>query len=706
MLNNIFGLFTNIMSRLKYGQKFVLISLLFMVPVVTSFALMYSDKREDIRQYRGELIGVEQIRDLMPLMLQVQQHRGLVNGYLNGNTDAKARIEAKQREIAQLVDGIEAGFRKRELPETYEAWLSVKDEWNALLRSYESMAAADSFDRHSELVSRVQELIAGSADESGLTLTNEIDSYYMMRLIVQEMPELIEGSAVIRGRGNGVLAAKMLTDDLRMKLMLEAYKSEEALASLNKALAQIATVDDAAGKELLAKGEQAAQRIRGYLDLLDREILNQPAMNMDPTAFFDEGTSVIETASAVFDHAVAELSGILRERIDRVVSVGNLTLGVTAAMLLLVIVFYLAFYRNVIGTVLTLKERAEAMAGGDFSRDIALDTRDELQLVGSAFNEMRLSMNRVLDNNRHIADATFESSRQLSDAAHDSTAAMQQGSASLQKVSEGTALQERTTAEAAATMGEMTTGVVRIAEAAAEVADLAMRTNEMAELGNRQLDDTAKQMNNIKHTQAESSRIVEKLEEHSANIGGIIRVIMEVAAQTKLLALNANIEAARAGEHGRGFGVVAREVGKLADETAKSGQSIAELLNEIRELIDQAASSMEAMRTETDLGLELIDRSQSAIRRILGDIRRVNEQIQEVSATSEQLSAEMEEVSASIAEIAGISHKTSQEAGVIAQAAEEQLASMEQIRRSAERLEKISRELKDDMGRFVLREPA
>jgi methyl-accepting chemotaxis protein len=60
---------------LKYGQKFVLISLLFMVPVVTSLVLLYADKREDIRQTRGELIGVEQIRELMPLMLQVQQSR-------------------------------------------------------------------------------------------------------------------------------------------------------------------------------------------------------------------------------------------------------------------------------------------------------------------------------------------------------------------------------------------------------------------------------------------------------------------------------------------------------------------------------------------------------------------------------------------------------------------------------------------------------
>ena len=706
MLDKVLNPFTYIMSRLKYGQKFAGISLLFMIPAVITLYLLISDQLAEIRQVKAQQIGVEQVRDLMPFMLQVQQHRGLVNGYLNGNADAKDRIDAKQQEIAQLIENIESGFRKDELPGTYEAWVSVRNEWEALYRSFESLEAGESFERHSRLVDRVHDLMIAGADESGLTLTSAIDSYHMMRLIVQELPELIEGTAVIRGRGNGVLAAKTMPDDLRLKLLLERYKSEEALASLNLSLTRIAEADSLGGGELLKTGERAAGSIRGYLDLLDREILNKPSMDMDPTAFFDEGTNVIETASDVFDFTAAELIRILQGRVDRAVFVSNATFGITAFVVLLVVLFYLGFYRNVMTTVRTLKERAEAMAGGDFSRDVTLETRDELRLVGEAFNIMRREMNRVLGNNRQVADTTFESSRQLSDAAHDSAAAMRQVAASLQQVSEGTVRQDRTTAEAAATMSEMTAGVVRIAEAAGEVADLAMRANEMAEQGNHELDETARQMDSIKRKQAESSRIVEKLKEHSANIGGIIDVIMDVTAQTKMLALNANIEAARAGEHGRGFRVVASEVGKLADETARSGRSVSELLNEIRELIDEAVTAMEAMRTETDLGMEMVGRSQEAFRRILADIRRVNEQIQEVSATSEELSAEMEEVSASIAEIAGIAHKTSQETGVIAQAAEAQLATMEQIRHSAGKLEQMSRELRDDMDRFVLREPA
>src|SRR5690606_5087583 len=171
-----------------------------------------------------------------------------------------------------------------------------------------------------------------------------------------------------------------------------------------------------------------------------------------------------------------------------------------------------------------------------------------------------------------------------------------------------------------------------VAEAASEVAMIAVNANEHAERGNQQLTETVNQMASIKKTQETSSRIVAKLDEHSAHIGEIIGAIMDVASQTKLLALNANIEAARAGEHGRGFGVVAREVGKLAEETSKSGETISNLLNDMRAIVEETVSAMDSMQLETNAGMVSIERSQSSIHQILNEVRLVTEQIQEVSA--------------------------------------------------------------------------
>ena len=67
---------------------------------------------------------------------------------------------------------------------------------------------------------------------------------------------------------------------------------------------------------------------------------------------------------------------------------------------------------------------------------------------------------------------------------------------------------------------------------------------------------------------------VEALDEASAAVGEVIRIISGIADQTNLLALNATIEAARAGELGKGFAVVASEVKDLARETANATQKV------------------------------------------------------------------------------------------------------------------------------------
>ncbi|MCH5338567.1 MAG: PocR ligand-binding domain-containing protein [Acetatifactor sp.] len=55
----------------------------------------------------------------------------------------------------------------------------------------------------------------------------------------------------------------------------------------------------------------------------------------------------------------------------------------------------------------------------------------------------------------------------------------------------------------------------------------------------------------------------------------------------KILALNASIEAARAGEKGAGFAVVAKEVGKLSEQSTVVNREIEEIVEKITEAVEE-----------------------------------------------------------------------------------------------------------------------
>lgn len=99
---------------------------------------------------------------------------------------------------------------------------------------------------------------------------------------------------------------------------------------------------------------------------------------------------------------------------------------------------------------------------------------------------------------------------------------------------------------------------------------------------------------------AEVARKLKALGARSEEIGQIVELLEDVAAETNILALNAALEASRAGAQGKGFGMVADEVRKLAERSAAATKDIGAFIQGIEATTDDTTRSVEEIRGLTD----------------------------------------------------------------------------------------------------------
>lgn len=171
-----------------------------------------------------------------------------------------------------------------------------------------------------------------------------------------------------------------------------------------------------------------------------------------------------------------------------------------------------------------------------------------------------------------------------------------------------------------------------------------------------------------------------KLKARSEQIGQVIKLIGEIAAQTNMLALNAAIEAARAGEHGKGFDVVAEEIRKLALRTSQSTAEVAPIIAGLQKETQETA---ELVGKEATLATEV----GSSFSDIVAAITSATGKAQAISAAATEQAKTAEQIADSLQVISG----TGRDA---AQSAENTAAATTELVGLAGSLRELTRQLK------------
>jgi methyl-accepting chemotaxis protein len=270
---------------------------------------------------------------------------------------------------------------------------------------------------------------------------------------------------------------------------------------------------------------------------------------------------------------------------------------------------------------------AEKIAAGDMTVQVKI--RSENDLLGKNLSKMVEMVNQALN-------SIYESADQVASGA-------QQIAASGELLSQGSTEQASAIEEITSSMEEVASQTKQNATNANQANQLTISTKEQAVEGNIQMQEMVKAMTEIN--------------ESSANISKIIKVIDEIAFQTNILALNAAVEAARAGQHGKGFAVVAEEVRNLAARSADAAK--------------ETTAMIEGSIKKVGVGSQIANQTAQALNVIVDGVAKAAMLVGDIAAASNEQTTAITQVNQAIAQVSQVVQTNSSTAEESAAASEE-----------------------------------
>jgi methyl-accepting chemotaxis protein len=699
------GKIKTILSDIKLWQKLLVLALL----AVTMFAipswLLVERANEEIAFSTQEQLGIDYERDIIKLVQLVQQHRGLSNMVLSGDQGSAGQWLTKRTEVNNQIKTIDAVDKRLSGLGLTEHWRSVRNDWQQLAAGVAGMTPQTAIAGHNALIEKIFVFNRKLSDVTNLALDPEVDTYYMMTIALNQLPEMAELLGQMRAKGAGILAKKSIAPEEKatLALMSEALRAKQLL--VDESAAKISSAD----KSLRNDMRQMTDDIDEVIRLTEGNIIKPAKLEFSNKDYFDAVTAVINRRFSACNSFIDALNHALDARIQRIDRFKNSVLAVVLSLFSAFSVLSWFIGRGILHPVAAIIEAMGKLGRGE------MPERDENN-YGFEFNQLKESVNLVvLAVQALIADSIILSQAAIEgklDARSDAgkhlgdyrkivegfnatldgiVGPMNEAVEVLNRVEQGDLTRtvngdyqgqlkdfkdtvNNTVDKLAHTINEVISAAGQLGNASEQVSATAQSLAQTSSEQAASVEETGasvEQMSTSINQNTDNAKITDGMAAQASteaeqggeavkqtvgamkSIANKIGIIDDIAYQTNLLALNAAIEAARAGEHGKGFAVVAAEVRKLAERSQVAAQEIGELAESSVEMAESAGKLLDTIVPSIKKTSGLVQEIASASEEQLAGVGQINTTMDQLNQITQQNASSAEELAATSEEMSG-----------------------------------------------------
>lgn len=409
----------DLMNQLKYPQKFTLITILMVLPLILIMYLFFLETNIRINFTEKQIYGIQYLQPLREL-------RGFIfdsylieqelkqNFYSEFNQNQRQNVNQKIREIFQTLTSKDRQWRKVLVTINVN---EVKKTWQQLEEDYQMWSPETKNVFYNRAIAQTYELTAKVGETSNLILDPYLDAYYFSDAILAKVPQIQRTLTEIKIIGNRINRSQQITPEERGKLIQLSGSLKDYTQDLSRNL-EVA-FNQSNSPDIRLELNQDLQALLLTIKQLNKELdtLTNPYATAQPRNYIEQADQTLKLNSKLENKISQVLNNILQNRINYLTRRQQLILIFVLLISGIVIYLWIAFYKAVMLTVEHLDEAAKQMSDGSVNENVTLTNKDELGQVVKSFNKiataLRLSNEEITRLNERLKTENLRMSAEL-----------------------------------------------------------------------------------------------------------------------------------------------------------------------------------------------------------------------------------------------------------------------------------------------------
>jgi methyl-accepting chemotaxis protein len=416
--------------------------------------------------------------------------------------------------------------------------------------------------------------------------------------------------------------------------------------------------------------------------------------------------SLLEQLTGLEHARAQQLSAMSDSLRSQSVARSRLLVSVIVVATLIAIMIVLRTGRAVGRPLRLLVRHAVQLSHGDLQQRTEGEMPGEFRTLADAMNHATIALSRIASGAATTAEEVAQSASDLASASKQISASAGEVADAVEEVSHGAESQVAQLRQVNEALDGIRTRGDNLVGGAQEVHSLASAIEAEAQDKRVEIDRALKILFDVRTIVEQAAGQVRELNTTATDINKFVVSVSRIAEQTNLLSLNAAIEAARAGEAGRGFGVVASEVRKLADQTQAAADDVVKMTETVTTRVAATSKAMEQGVVQVG-EIERVSRElDAALSTILAAAEKTRTAAAGVTTAATENARAVDSAAANLGLVARTAESHATAAMEVSASTEEQSAACEQMSMASTQLFHGSHVLRDLVGELKTTAPA